>query len=84
MTHTIVIPMADELYWETVMDLVPIADVHKGDTFEWMGAQVEVVRVASDGTWADIICRQPETGALWRKRQHLPLPVSAQPTPDGE
>lgn len=32
---------------------------------------VTVTRVARDGSWADIKCQQPSTGASWAKRQRL-------------
>ena len=77
MTQTLIPHDPNEIYWETVIDLIPIANVHKGDTFTWMGVECEVQRVASDGTWADIVCRQPESGATWRKRQHIEPPSTA-------
>lgn len=51
-----------------------ISDVKRGDHFIFSNGavQIEVTRVAKDGTWADIVC---STGsARWSKRQPLPMP----------
>jgi hypothetical protein len=48
----------------------------KGDRFTWMDATVTVLRVARDGTWADMDCH-PAVGVGWTKRQPLPMPAEA-------
>lgn len=55
--------------------------VSKGDQFVWSvddtrgAVQVTVIRVARDGTWADI---EATAGGVmvWSKRQRLPLPAT--------
>lgn len=51
--------------------------VFKGQVYEWENIDFRVIRVARDGSWADIRCYQPETGVFWSKRQPLPLPNDA-------
>lgn len=51
--------------------------VRKGDTFLLNGCVARVRQVAADGTWADLIVTQQDTGAVWTKRQPLPLPPEA-------
>jgi hypothetical protein len=47
--------------------------VGKGDRLDWHGVAVVVMRVARDGSWADIRCDDGER--QWTKRQPLPLPM---------
>jgi hypothetical protein len=57
--------------------------VTKGQRYVWEGTArgavyVEVLRVARDGTWADIRCttalyRGEDDAGMWTKRQPLPL-----------
>jgi hypothetical protein len=51
--------------------------VKKGDRFRWHEVHVEVLRVARDGSWADIYCNaNPDSAATgWTKRQPLPFPA---------
>lgn len=37
---------------------------------------IRVIRVARDGSWADIVVHQVTTGARWSKRMPLPFPES--------
>lgn len=55
----------------------PGAPVRKGDTFLWMGCVARATRVADDETWADLLVVQQPDGAVWTKRQPLPLPTDA-------
>jgi hypothetical protein len=55
--------------------------ISKGDQFVWPAedspdaVQVTVIRVARDGTWADI--EATANGVMtWSKRQRLPFPAS--------
>ena len=52
-----------------------ISSVEKGDRLEWHGVAVEVLRVARDGSWADVRCVPPNGEEPWTKRQKLPLPA---------
>lgn len=53
-----------------------VSEVRKGDRFKWGDYHlVEVIQVARDGSWADILV-VPPTAPSWRKRQPLPLPKS--------
>lgn len=48
----------------------------KGDRLQWEkhpGLQMEVRRVAKDGSWADIFVHDIRTRASWTKRMKLPL-----------
>lgn len=49
-----------------------------GDNYTWKGSvAVQVTRVASDGTWADIVCQNygdTGMGTMWTKRISLPFP----------
>lgn len=53
---------------------------HKGARYEWsaladgVAVQVEVIRVATDQSWADLRCT--DGAVTWSKRQALPLPDS--------
>ena len=54
------------------------SSVKAGQWYQWMGVDMEVIRVARDGSWADFRCYgRDET---WNKRQTLPLPPSASRT----
>lgn len=46
-------------------------NLKKGDRLLWMGVSVSVLRVAADGTWADVKCRYGNK--VWSKRQPLPM-----------
>lgn len=43
----------------------------KGERYRWTGVTLSVLRVAKDGTWADIYCEAPGL-TPWSKRQHIP------------
>jgi hypothetical protein len=52
----------------------------KGDRYVFpsvgdVAVEVVVNRVAKDGAWADISCRDRFTGATWTKRQRTPIPA---------
>jgi hypothetical protein len=53
-----------------------MSDVVKGDRYRTMGCDVEVRRVAKDGTWADIFVYELTSRTSWTKRQRLPFPSS--------
>lgn len=64
--------------------------ISKGDTFVWsddeddtMKVHVTVVRVARDGTWADLRCTVGAGINVWGKRQRLPLPSTFRRVPGG-
>lgn len=58
-----------------------ISDVQAGDRFWWNAVAIRVKRVAKDGSWADIHCRD---GAVeWTKRQKLPMPEGIVRVPEG-
>lgn len=52
-----------------------IKDVKRGDRLIWQDVEILVIRVARDKSWADVRCRDLESGAVWSKRQPLPLPA---------
>ena len=49
----------------------------KGERYRWMGVYLTVLRVARDGTWADICCYVHSLG-MWTKRQQIPAKVLVQ------
>jgi hypothetical protein len=49
-----------------------ISQVKARDRFTWEDVEINVIRVAKDGTWADIHCHVGES--FWTKRQPLPMP----------
>lgn len=66
-----------------------IASVTKGDLFTFNSdVYIKVLRVAKDGTWADIKCStDPDLDASpgWTKRQRLPFPAGFESwTPGGD
>lgn len=50
-----------------------MTDVRKGQVWNWRGVRAEVLRVARDGTWADL--RVSSGMETWTKRQALPFPA---------
>lgn len=52
------------------------AKLKRGDRLHWMDCRGYVIRVAKDGSWADIMWLDPLRDAPWTKRQKLPLPDS--------
>jgi hypothetical protein len=46
--------------------------IKKGQKYYWKGMRIEVLRVASDGAWADIQCSTPFNKEGWTKRQPTP------------
>lgn len=49
--------------------------VRKGDHFDAGILAIEVLRVARNGSWADIRVRQERSAvATWTKRQPMPFP----------
>lgn len=48
----------------------------KGDVYDWNGVRVEILRVAKDGSWADIRATSPGSYPFdpytWIKRQPVP------------
>jgi hypothetical protein len=61
-----------------------ITDIRKGDRFYWNGVEITVLRVARDGTWADLRVHPEGPGSgTFTKRQSLPLPAGTIRIEDG-